>query len=103
MGLNSPGSSASALRRRFFVLSLVATGFFLLLLGRLWYLQVIQSAEYISLSDRNRTRLIPIEPPRGSIEEVGFHQRALPEAPVIEEPDDLIAILFAMSFNGPPE
>lgn len=67
MGLNSPGSSASALRRRFYVLSLVAAGFFLLLLGRLWYLQVIQSDEYASLSDRNRTRLIPIEPPRGAI------------------------------------
>jgi penicillin-binding protein 2 len=67
MGLNSPGSSASALRHRFYVLSLVAAGFFLLLLGRLWYLQVVHSVEYASLSDRNRTRLIPIEPPRGSI------------------------------------
>ena len=67
MGLNSPGSSASALRRRFFVLSLAAAGFFLLLLGRLWYLQVVQSEEYASLSDRNRTRIIPIEPPRGTI------------------------------------
>lgn len=67
MGLNSPGSAASALRRRFYILSLVATVFFFLLLGRLWYLQVIRSDEYSSLSDRNRTRLIPIEPPRGSI------------------------------------
>lgn len=67
MGLNSPGASASALRRRFFFLSLVAAGVFLLLLGRLWYLQVMHSDEYASLSDRNRTRLIPIEPPRGSI------------------------------------
>lgn len=67
MGLNSPGASASALRRRFFFLSLVAAGVFLLLLGRLWYLQVMRSDEYASLSDRNRTRLIPIEPPRGSI------------------------------------
>jgi penicillin-binding protein 2 len=67
MGLNSPGASASALRRRFYILSLVAAGFFLLLLGRLWYLQVTRSDAYSSLSDRNRTRLIPIEPPRGSI------------------------------------
>lgn len=67
MGLNSPGASASVLRRRFYLLSLIAAGFFLILLGRLWYLQVIRSSEYSSLSDRNRTRLIPIEPPRGSI------------------------------------
>lgn len=67
MGLNSPGSSASALHRRFYVLSLVAAGFFLLLLGRLWYLQVIRNDEYVTLSDRNRTRVISIEPPRGPI------------------------------------
>jgi penicillin-binding protein 2 len=67
MGLNSPGSSASVLRRRFYVLSLFVAGFFLLLLGRLWYLQVAHSDEYASLSDRNRTRLIPISPPRGTI------------------------------------
>lgn len=67
MGLNSPGSTAPVLRRRFLVLSLFATGFFFILLGRLWYLQGIQNDEYLSLSDRNRTRLIPIEPPRGPI------------------------------------
>lgn len=67
MGLNSPGSTAKLFRRRFLLLSLGAAAFFLILLGRLWYLQGIRTEEFASLSERNRTRLIPIEPPRGAV------------------------------------
>lgn len=67
MGLNSPTSAGRSLQRRFIILSLVAAGIFCILLARLWYLQGIKSDEYNALSERNRTRIIPIEPPRGSI------------------------------------
>lgn len=67
MGLNSPSSAGNALKRRFFLLSLVAAAIFCVLLGRLWYLQIVQTQQYVELSERNRTRFVPIEPPRGSI------------------------------------
>lgn len=67
MGLNSPTTIAFLLKRRFLILSLLALAAFLILLGRLWYLQVIKGDEYALLSDRNRVRFVPVEPPRGPI------------------------------------
>lgn len=55
------------LTRRFLLLSLVAVAIFLLLLLRLWYLQVIQAERFQILSERNRIRYMPIAAPRGPI------------------------------------
>ncbi|RLA85642.1 MAG: penicillin-binding protein 2, partial [Deltaproteobacteria bacterium] len=40
---------------------------FLILLGRLWQLQVLKGEQYRRLSDKNRLRLVKILPPRGRI------------------------------------
>lgn len=94
MGLNSPGSSTSALRRRFYLLSLVAAAFFMILLGRLWYLQVIHNDEYVALSDRNRTRVIPLEPPRGPV----FDRNG---APLVENRPSFSVALIRQEINDP--
>ncbi|WP_305041720.1 penicillin-binding protein 2 [Geoalkalibacter sp.] len=60
-------SDAPDLTRRFMLLSLVAVLIFLLLLLRLWYLQVIQAERFQMLSERNRIRYMPIAAPRGPI------------------------------------
>lgn len=65
MGLNSTGSGA--LQNRFLLFSLAAFGFFLLLILRLWYLQVISTEQYLTLAEKNRIRDIPIAAPRGPI------------------------------------
>ncbi|MEZ4598715.1 MAG: penicillin-binding protein 2 [Syntrophotaleaceae bacterium] len=67
MALNIGRSAATDLKKRFVVSSLLALGIFLLLLLRLWYLQVINHEEYRVLSEKNRTRFIPITAPRGPI------------------------------------
>jgi len=67
MGLNAGWDSNSRLGRRFFYLSLAAAAIFLLLLMRLWYLQVISHERYSELSEKNRIRYIPITAERGPI------------------------------------
>jgi penicillin-binding protein 2 len=67
MSINSDWSNIPGLKRRFLLLSLAAIGIFLLLVLRLWYLQVIHSDRYVALSKKNRTRYIPIAAPRGPI------------------------------------
>ena len=67
MALNSGWSAAPDLKKRFIAASLLALVIFLLLLMRLWYLQVISFDRYRILSERNRTRYITITAPRGPI------------------------------------
>ncbi len=67
MSLNTGWAEHPGLRRRFLLLSLATIGIFLLLLLRLWYLQVIGTERYRALSERNRIRDIPITAPRGSL------------------------------------
>jgi len=67
MGLNAGWDSSYLLGRRFFYLTLAAIGIFLLLLMRLWYLQVISFERYSSLSEKNRIRYIPVTAERGPI------------------------------------
>lgn len=64
MGLNAAAQELLQ-RRRFYLLSLATLLVFALLLARLWYLQVIRGEDFAELSERNRTRYIPIAPPRG--------------------------------------
>jgi len=58
---------APALRTRFFLFFVGAVIVFLLLLLRLWYLQVIKGDQYALLSERNRIRYMPLVAPRGPI------------------------------------
>jgi len=67
MGLNPPPEEIPGIRRRFIIISLVATAVFVILALRLWYLQVLGVEHYRELSERNRTRYIAIDPPRGAI------------------------------------
>ncbi len=67
MALNTGWSAAPDLRKRFIAASLLALVIFLLLLMRLWYLQVISFERYRILSEKNRTRYISITAPRGLI------------------------------------
>ena len=67
MALNIGWSGSPALKKRFIVASLSALGIFVLLLLRLWHLQIIQADTYQALSEKNRTRYIPIAAPRGPV------------------------------------
>ena len=63
-----PGWKESlGLKKRFLAFSLAATVIFLLLVLRLWYLQIIKVDRYRALSERNRIRYIPIAAARGPI------------------------------------
>ncbi len=67
MGLNPTPENIPGLRRRFAIISLVAAVVFLILALRLWYLQVLGVEHYREMSERNRTRYISIDPPRGPV------------------------------------
>ncbi|OQY25196.1 MAG: penicillin-binding protein 2 [Desulfobacteraceae bacterium 4572_35.2] len=67
MALNSPQPDDLSRKQRFEWLALAAIFFFSLLGIRLWSLQVIYSDQYQMLSQKNRTRYIPIAAPRGPI------------------------------------
>jgi len=67
MSLNSGWSEIPGYKNRFLTLSIAAIVIFLMLVMRLWYLQVISSERYLILSEKNRIRYIPITAPRGSI------------------------------------
>jgi len=62
-----PAGGTPGLKNRFLLFSLFAIAIFLLLLCRLWYLQVISVDRYKSLSEKNRTRYVPIAASRGPI------------------------------------
>ncbi len=67
MSFDSGWTHAPGFRNRFLLFSLAAIGVFLLLMLRLWYLQVIHEERYQALSERNRIRYIPVAAPRGPI------------------------------------
>lgn len=67
MGINPVPAQSSGLQRRFLVFSLAAAVFFVILLLRLWYLQVVQDERYREMAERNRTRFITSDAPRGRI------------------------------------
>ena len=66
MSINS-GWAVPGLKNRFLMISLAAVGIFLLLLCRLWYLQIINTERYSELSEKNRIRYLPISAARGPI------------------------------------
>lgn len=67
MSLSSNPTASPGVRKRFFLLSFAAIGIFLLLVLRLWYLQVVTTDRYQELSEKNRIRYIPVAAPRGPI------------------------------------
>ncbi len=67
MSLKSGWPDIPALKNRFLLLSLAAIVVFLLLVLRLWYLQIISGDRYLALSEKNRIRYVPIAAPRGPI------------------------------------
>ncbi|MCK5825776.1 MAG: penicillin-binding protein 2 [Desulfuromusa sp.] len=67
MGLDQEWKKSPAVRQRFLFYSAAAAIVFLLLLLRLWYLQVIRYEELQDRSVRNRTRILSIDAPRGPI------------------------------------
>ena len=54
-------------RRRLLIIGAIAITLVILLLGRLFYLQIYNYKLYTTLSDRNHLELLPIEPNRGLI------------------------------------
>lgn len=67
MSLNPAPNATPGLHRRFIIFSVVAATVFGILLLRLWYLQIVKDEHYRTLSDRNRTRFIHIDAPRGTM------------------------------------
>ncbi|PLX79863.1 MAG: penicillin-binding protein 2 [Desulfuromonas sp.] len=68
MGLHSSWETVDPQRRRrLTIVALVALTVFVLLLMRLWYLQVIRYESYRTLSEKNRIRYLSIIAPRGGI------------------------------------
>ena len=67
MGLDLKWKELPAVQRRFLFYSASAAAIFILLLLRLWYLQVINYEEFQDRSVRNRTRALALEAPRGPI------------------------------------
>jgi penicillin-binding protein 2 len=59
-----------ALQRRVAVLLLAGAAVFLLLLTRLWLLQVVQAAHWRTMAENNRLRRIPLEAPRGTVTDI---------------------------------
>ncbi len=54
-------------QRRTAILLLLCAAAFLILLGRLWTLQIIQGEKWQRLAESNRLRRLPLEAPRGEI------------------------------------
>ncbi len=59
------GAPRDPFRRRLLFLTICALTGFLVLLGQLWYLQVLEGARLHDLSERNRIRVRPAAAPRG--------------------------------------
>lgn len=67
MGIDVKWIELPVVQRRFLLYSTAVTLVFLLLILRLWYLQVVSYEELQERSVRNRTRVLSLEAPRGPI------------------------------------
>jgi len=54
-------------KRRLIIVALTVIALVILIIARLFYLQIIQHKLYVSLAERNQIELLPIEPNRGLI------------------------------------
>lgn len=55
------------IRSRLIVLTFISTGIFIILVSRLWFMQVMGGQKYMQLAEGNYIRVIPVEAPRGLI------------------------------------
>jgi penicillin-binding protein 2 len=60
-------SDPSNVRRRFLICAVGLAAVFSLLLGRLWYLQVVRGTQMLAQAKENRLRDVPLSAPRGLI------------------------------------
>lgn len=67
MGLNLRWKDLPVVQRRFLIYSVAAAIIFMLLLLRLWYLQIISYDTLQERSVRNRTRILSLDAPRGPV------------------------------------
>ncbi|MCK9244748.1 MAG: penicillin-binding transpeptidase domain-containing protein, partial [Candidatus Marinimicrobia bacterium] len=58
-------NSISSLRKNFLIV--LFTLFFMVLIGRLYFLQIVKGPSYKGIAETNRVRVLPIEAPRGII------------------------------------
>jgi penicillin-binding protein 2 len=59
-----PGRRDAA-RQRIMLVAATVTAAFLVIVGQLWYLQVLEGGRFLDASDKNRIRIRPIAAPRG--------------------------------------
>ncbi len=62
--LNSPEVKSQS---RLLLLPKVTIVLFIILSGRLWYLQIIQGQKYVTLSQKNSIKLVRLQAPRGQV------------------------------------
>lgn len=62
---SSPGARREVWGRRVLALAVAASIGFVVLLGQLWYLQVLEGGRLHELSEKNRIRIRPVAAPRG--------------------------------------
>ena len=67
MGLDLEWKKLPVVQRRFLIYSAAVAAVFMLLLLRLWYLQVISYENLQERSVRNRTRVLSLDAPRGPV------------------------------------
>ena len=67
MSLKPSPEEMPRLRRRFVIATFIVAGVFCVLALRLWFLQILSTDHYRSLSERNRVRYVAIQAPRGAI------------------------------------
>ncbi|HEY3346455.1 MAG TPA: penicillin-binding protein 2 [Nitrospirota bacterium] len=61
------GENTGDIKRRLWILAFFVAVFFIAIILRLWYLQVVKGSYYRELSESNRIRIANIRPPRGVI------------------------------------
>src|SRR5206468_12977958 len=54
-----------AVERRVMAIAVVVTAVFVIIVGQLWYLHVLEGGRFLDASDKNRIRIRPIAAPRG--------------------------------------
>ena len=63
----SDGSAEKTLSSRLIGFAIAVGGMFAVLIGRLWTMQLLSSADYTEQAERNRTRTVTTAAPRGRI------------------------------------
>jgi penicillin-binding protein 2 len=59
------GGRRDAWSKRVLALTILVAGAFVMLLGQLWYLQVLEGSRFRDMSEKNRIRVRPVAAPRG--------------------------------------